>query len=103
MLFYGQYEANLIYSFERHTGDRFLSNPPKDWYCSKVNALLSYITLLAFLLFIFQCSAHNFKRREVCYRCGASKAEDGVAEPTEEISKHATTSQFYFNQKHCYD
>lgn len=42
---------------------------------------------------MFQCGAHNFKRRETCFKCSASRAEsEEGGEGSDEISPHPTNT-----------
>lgn len=43
--------------------------------------------------FFFQCGAHNFKRRETCFKCSASRAEsEEGGEGSDEVSPHPTNT-----------
>ncbi|KAK0168471.1 hypothetical protein PV327_002266 [Microctonus hyperodae] len=70
-----QYRALMQYSIPK---DCHVDKPPskntQDWHCVK-------------------CGAHNFKRRETCFKCSASRAEsEEGGEGSDEISPHPTNT-----------
>ncbi|XP_012258482.2 RNA-binding protein 5-like [Athalia rosae] len=70
-----QYRAVMQYSIPK---DCHVDKPPakntQDWHCVK-------------------CGAHNFKRRETCFKCCASRAEsEEGGEGSDEISPHPTNT-----------
>ncbi|XP_043466496.1 RNA-binding protein 5-like [Leptopilina heterotoma] len=70
-----QYRALMQYSIPK---DGHVDKPPtkntQDWHCVK-------------------CGAHNFKRRETCFKCSASRAEsEEGGEGSDEISSHPTNT-----------
>lgn len=96
-----QYRALMQYSIPKEC---HVDKPPakntQDWHCVKVcfvyfslfyrNITYSRITIH---LFYTQCGAHNFKRRETCFKCSASRAEsEEGGEGSDEISPHPTNT-----------
>ncbi|XP_015510651.1 RNA-binding protein 5 [Neodiprion pinetum] len=70
-----QYRAVMQYSIPKdfHV-DKPLAKNTQDWHCVK-------------------CGAHNFKRRETCFKCCASRAEsEEGGEGSDEISPHPTNT-----------
>jgi RNA-binding protein 5/10 len=70
-----QYRATIQYSFMKENEgqyDRVLT----DWYCGK-------------------CGVFNFKRRDNCFKCNASR-EESASEGVDEISNILTKSELYF-------
>lgn len=41
----------------------------------------------------FQCAAHNFKRRDACFKCHASRQESEGGEGSAEVSMQPTPSE----------
>ncbi|XP_034949197.1 LOW QUALITY PROTEIN: RNA-binding protein 5-like [Chelonus insularis] len=68
-----QYRALMQYSIPKDNhSDKPPSKNTQDWHCVK-------------------CGAHNFKRRETCFKCSASRAEsEEGGEGSDEISPHPT-------------
>ncbi|KAJ8679499.1 hypothetical protein QAD02_015286 [Eretmocerus hayati] len=70
-----QYRALMQYSIPK---DAYMEKPVQkaisDWHCVK-------------------CGAHNFKRRETCFKCTASRAEsEEGGEGSDEVSPHPTNT-----------
>lgn len=95
-----QYRALMQYSIpkEAHVEKPRPKHQTQDWHCVKVTFnFLQYdpchlntkITNFNEL----QCGAHNFKRRETCFKCSASRAEsEEGGEGSDEISPHPTNT-----------
>ncbi|XP_014211033.1 RNA-binding protein 5 [Copidosoma floridanum] len=69
-----QYRALMQYSIPKeYHMDKLSGKNTQDWHCVK-------------------CGAHNFKRRETCFKCSASRAEsEEGGEGSDEISTHPTS------------
>ncbi|OXU23013.1 hypothetical protein TSAR_015536 [Trichomalopsis sarcophagae] len=71
-----QYRALMQYSIpkDNHVEKPRAKHQTQDWHCVK-------------------CGAHNFKRRETCFKCSASRAEsEEGGEGSDEISPHPTNT-----------
>ncbi|XP_014603624.1 PREDICTED: RNA-binding protein 5-like isoform X2 [Polistes canadensis] len=70
-----QYRALMQYSIPKDCHvDKLPAKNTQDWHCVK-------------------CGAHNFKRRETCFKCSASRAEsEEGGEGSDEISPHPTNT-----------
>lgn len=72
-----QYRAIIQYSFLKDSGVEKPKEPkiPTDWYCGK-------------------CGVFNFKRRENCFKCYASREEsEKGGEGSDEVSNILTKSE----------
>lgn len=68
-----QYRAMIQYSFTKDTDAQY-DKIPTDWYCN--------------------CGVFNFKRRDNCFKCSASREEsEKGGEGSDEISKILTKSK----------
>lgn len=65
------YRAVMQYSLQRMENGREIRI--SDWHCTR-------------------CSAHNFKRRDFCYRCGCTRLEGELMEGVEEVCVHPTST-----------
>lgn len=72
-----QHRAIIQYSFMKDNDGQY-DKIQTDWYCGK-------------------CGVFNFKRRENCFKCNASRQESG-SEGFDEISTVLTKSKFAFKQ-----
>lgn len=67
-----QYKAEMYYSIPKEPGFERGVIKSQDWFCVK-------------------CGAHNFKRRDVCFKCSASRKEsEEGGEGSDEVSPHPT-------------
>uniref|UniRef100_A0A0K2TAI4 RNAbinding protein 5like [Acyrthosiphon pisum] n=1 Tax=Lepeophtheirus salmonis TaxID=72036 RepID=A0A0K2TAI4_LEPSM len=72
LMFKDQYRATMQYSLPRE-GRQDQSRSHQDWFCG-------------------QCGVQNFRRRDICFKCGSPKTEyDVMQEGTDEVSVHPTT------------
>lgn len=68
-----QYRALIQYSFSKDSDGQY-DKMPTDWYCN--------------------CGVFNFKRRENCFKCSASREEsEKGGEGSDEISNILTKSE----------
>eukprot|EP00096_Caligus_rogercresseyi_P000162 TRINITY_DN1044_c0_g1_i2.p1 TRINITY_DN1044_c0_g1~~TRINITY_DN1044_c0_g1_i2.p1 ORF type:complete len:728 (+),score=214.70 TRINITY_DN1044_c0_g1_i2:240-2423(+) len=72
LMFKDQYRATMQYSLPRE-GRLDPTKSHRDWFCG-------------------QCGVQNFRRRDLCFKCGSPKTEyDVMQEGNEEVSVHPTT------------
>lgn len=75
-----QYRAQIQYSFTKEIDNQF-DRTPTDWYCN--------------------CGVFNFKRRDNCFKCSASREEsEKGGEGVDEISNILTKSEFLITFQH---
>jgi RNA-binding protein 5/10 len=72
-----QYRATIQYSFTKDSDGQW-DKMPTDWYCN--------------------CGVFNFKRRDNCFKCSASREEsEKGGEGSDEISNILTKSELVFS------
>jgi hypothetical protein len=72
-----QYRATIQYSFTKDSDGQW-DKMPTDWYCN--------------------CGVFNFKRRDNCFKCSASREEsEKGGEGSDEISNILTKSEWVFS------
>ncbi|XP_069703228.1 RNA-binding protein 5-like [Periplaneta americana] len=72
LMLYDHYRAVMQFSIPKDSQvDRTSMKSSQDWHCIK-------------------CGAHNFKRRDACFKCHASRRESEGGEGSAEVSVHPT-------------
>lgn len=92
-----QYRAIMQYSVAKEGYNK--EKIPTDWYCAKVRVCLCQSLLDELIqqigIVYFQCGVFNFKRRENCFKCNASREEsEKGGEGSDEVSSILTKSKF---------
>lgn len=95
-----QYRAIMQYSIPKELCPQNEKAPSHkasaDWFCIKVshpNNIKQPQNLLK--TYLFQCGAQNFKRRELCFKCHASRMEsEEGGSGSDEICNYTTKSKY---------
>ena len=96
-----QFRATLQYSISKDASSDKAAKAAQDWFCVNVslvdwNAIYGRTLIghgLTFFLTL-QCGEHNFKRREVCFKCQSPRCESDLANDVQkEISVYPTSSK----------